>query len=137
MNGTGHSSGTKRVLAILGGGGLIAIVAVMLAVPGAVESTLGLWDRLTGHDSASTSSTQVPAPSSTPVTFPPSEPPTDTITWPPPSPQNPSRQQPSADSPSSAQPEPQSIPVVDRIQISTWAYDKTALNTYRADNEGG
>jgi len=27
--------------------------------------------------------------------------------------------------------------VVDRIQISTWAYDKAELNTYLADNTGG
>lgn len=146
MNSSGNSSGTGRILAILGGGGLLAIIAVMLAVPGAVESTLGLWDRVTGHGSASTSSaTQVAAPSSPRVTFPPNEPPTDANTWSPPSPENPSPQQPSTDSPSNAQPQPPSttadappsIPVVDRIQISTWAYDKTALNTYRADNAGG
>lgn len=32
---------------------------------------------------------------------------------------------------------PQSIAVVDRIQIETWAYDKAGLNTYVADNTGG
>ena len=32
---------------------------------------------------------------------------------------------------------PPPIPVVDRIQIETWAYDKAGLNTYIADNTGG
>lgn len=31
---------------------------------------------------------------------------------------------------------PQPIPVVDRIQIDTWAYQKAGLNTYHASNNG-
>jgi len=83
--------------------------------------------------------------STTPETLPPSDSPSITP-WQtsevpdPPMPINP----PTTSEPPRTEPQPstiieapQPIPVVDRIQISTWAYDKAGLNTYIADSAGG
>lgn len=92
------------------------------AVGGATPSASIAPETLPGSDPPSTASWQTPQVSDPP---PPLNPPTTSeppITEP----------QPSATSEA-----PPPIPVVDRVQISTWAYDKAGLNTYIADNAGG
>jgi hypothetical protein len=131
MNDTGDSSGKDWR----------PTVALFIAVPAALVALLVLWDRVTDNHSAPTSTTQTSAPSTPPDTVTSNEP----TTSPPPSTDVPNPQQSSTDSAPNTQRQPPStttqapppIPVVDHIQISTWAYDKAGLNTYRADNTGG
>jgi hypothetical protein len=122
-------SSTKTILAILG---------VILAVPAAVFALFQISDRV-DSDSQSSSPTSTSAHSATPETSSPDHSPTTPrpttdVPDPPTSIDPPSG---SEQPPSTTIEAPPPIPVVDRIQISTWAYDKAGLNTYIADNNGG
>lgn len=132
---TGNNS--ARNWTIGGVAGLAAVLALLFGVPGNLLNALQLLDRLTGRDTPTTSSTPstptgtaTPSPLTTPSLIPPdvSDPfPVPTQTY-----ESPSVTQP----PPPTSEAPQSIPVVDHIQIDTWAYQKTGLNTYRASNNG-
>jgi hypothetical protein len=130
---------SARNWTIGGVAGLAAILALVFGVPGNLLNSLQLIDRLTGRDTPSTS-TSTPA-------LPPGTTSSDhssSTPWSPPDVPDPSTGRPPAEDPPSITQAPPSttseaplpIPVVDRIQIETWAYDKAGLNTYRAANDG-
>lgn len=113
-------------------------LGLLIGVPAAVLAVLQISDRF---------SDDAPPPTSTPLTSVRS-----TMAGPPTAGQSPATASstpdvadpPAVDPPVTAQQPPPStseaprpIPVVDRIQIETWAYDKAGLNTYIADNTGG
>lgn len=123
----------------------VKIATLAVAIPAALVALFALVDRLSGTNSTSTDSapsqqvTQTAAPSSLVDPYRPPE-----ITQDPPS-ELPQAEVPTYSVPRTADQQqpaftpvaPPSVSTVDRIQISTWAYDKTGLNTYRADSAGG
>lgn len=128
----------------IGIGGLAAILALVFfgVPPGNLLNSLQLIDRLTGRDTPPSTSTSTPALPPLGTT---NSGPSSTTSWSPPDVSYPSTtgRPPAEDPPPIAQAPPSTtseapppIPVVDRIQIDTWAYQKTGLNTYRASNNG-
>lgn len=137
---TGNNSARNWTL-----GGVAAVVAVLafvFGVPGNVLNAWQLMDRFTGGDTTPTTTTSSsssapptvqPSTSSSEPSSPPIQPDvTDPFTAPTQNDDPP----PDAPPPVTTSQAPPPIPVVDRIQIDTWAYQKAGLNTYHASNNG-
>ncbi|WP_157516735.1 hypothetical protein [Mycobacterium sp. MS1601] len=120
----------------------IGVLQLLTGLPGAWLSSLQLNDRFGGGTTSSASPPSSPTGTAAPAYSSPSWTPSDALD---PTVQGPQTEDP----PPVAQPPviqpspptseaPPATPAVDRIRISTWAYNPAGpLNTYFADNDGG
>ncbi|WP_158021378.1 hypothetical protein [Mycolicibacterium chubuense] len=114
----------------------VGIAGIIAAIAGVIAIVPKDWYTASDSPTEPTTSVMTATSNATPDTSP---------GWPP-SPESPAPEVPvMSDSPSTPAPQPPvtttdappPIPVVNRLDITTWAYNKTALNSYRADNNGG